>query len=256
MNFHTWTDANGEVLILKRISAERKTKNDFTWPIGIGSVVECPDWNTKQKCGGGLHGWPWGFGLGEGMDYDIIGDIWLVLGAKPKNVIGELEDGSKCKFKTGVIRFEGTFAAATNFIKQGFIDCVIAACSVSVYTETAASGKNSNLAASGKNSNLAASGEYSNLAASGKNSKLAASGENSNLAASGENSKLAASGENSVVAAINTNCIVSVGARGTFALAYWDDVDGWRFLTGKVGENGIEANKKYTVKDGKIIEVL
>ena len=97
LNFHAHTNDEGEVLILKRIPQSRETYGGFTWPIGVGSVVECPDWNADPVCGGGLHGWPWGWGLGEGSDYDIIGDVWLVLGAKPEDVVGELEGGASVR---------------------------------------------------------------------------------------------------------------------------------------------------------------
>jgi len=248
-NFHNFIDENGEVLILRRIPKSRVTDGSgkgksFTWPTGVGSVVECPDWNPEPKCGGGLHGWPCGFGLGEGCDYDIIDDIWLVIGAKPEDVVGELDGGAKCKFRRGTIRLEGSFGEAMAKVAPVFRACVDA---------RSASGPNSNLAASGPNSNLAASGLHSNLAASGECSNLAASGQYSKLAASGQYSNLAASGENCCCATANADCRVKVGPRGAFALPYWTEVDGWRFLTGKVGENGIEANVWYRVENGKIV---
>ena len=212
-NFHNFTDENGEVLILRRIPKSRVTDGSgkgksFTWPTGVGSVVECPDWNPEPKCGGGLHGWPCGFGLGEGCDYDIIDDIWLVIGAKPEDVVGELDGGAKCKFRRGTIRLEGSFGEAMAKVAPVFRACVDA---------------------------RSASGEYS---------KLTTSGQYSNLAASGENC---------CCATANADCRVKVGPRGAFALPYWTEVDGWRFLTGKVGENGIEANVWYRVENGKIV---
>ena len=45
------------------------------------------------------------------------------------------------------------------------------------------------------------------------------------------------------------------GERGAFALAFWTKEDGWRLVTGKVGEHGIKAHVPYTVdSDGKIVE--
>jgi hypothetical protein len=85
-------------------------------------------------------------------------------------------------------------------------------------------------------------------------SNLAASGALSNLAASGERSNLAASGERSCAAIAANNGRVRVGANGAFALAYYDNTDGWRFLTGKVGENGIKADTWYTIKGVAIVE--
>ena len=145
---HQWTNADGEVLILKRIPKSRETYGGFKWP-AQGATVICPDWNANPICGGGLHGWPWGFGLGEGMNYDILEDIWLVIGAKPENVVGELDNGLKCKLKTGIIRFEGAFKPAWD---------IVASEHTRIINNLAASGNTSNLAASGHNSNLDESG--------------------------------------------------------------------------------------------------
>jgi hypothetical protein len=217
---HQWANGNGEVLILKRIAKDRKANGGFLYPSGIGSVVTCPDWNPEPVCGGGIHGWPWGFGLGEGSEYDIIDDIWLVLAAKPENVIGELESGLKCKAKDPVIRFEGKFKDAIGIVagEQGAII-----------------------------KNLAA--------ASGERSKLAASGERSKLAASGYASNLAASGDDSVCAIAADSGRVKVGKRGAFAIAYWTESEGWKFRTGKVGEDGVKADTWYEVRKGKLLEV-
>ena len=151
MDFHKWTE-DGEVLILKRISRDRTTYNNFPWPEGVGAVVECPDWNSEACCGGGLHGWPWGFGLGEGSDYDIIGDIWLVLGAKPEDVVGELDGGAKCKCRRATIRLEGSFGDAMRKVQRGFDGCVTAMAKQAGDSSTAASsGDSCTSQADGKN---------------------------------------------------------------------------------------------------------
>ena len=285
LNFHKHVNADGEVLILKRIPQDRKTYGGFVWPSGVGTVIEAPDWNDRPECGGGLHGWPWGWGLGDGMDYDIIGDVWLVLGAKPEDVIGELSGGAKCKARRVAIRLEGSFGDAMKKVAGGFAATLEHAAeegSVDNYSTSAANGYNSTSAANGDNSKSAANGDnsksaangnystsaangynstsaangnYSKSAANGDNSKSAANGDNSKSAANGNYSKSAANGKNTLSAVLGNNGQVMVGERGAFALAYWSDVDGWRFLTGKAGENGIEANRWYEVKDGQIVEV-
>ena len=45
---------------------------------------------------------------------------------------------------------------------------------------------------------------------------------------------------------------VRVGERGAFAVAFYTELNGWRFLTGKAGENGIEADTWYVIRDGKL----
>ena len=206
---HQWTNKDGDVLILKRIKPNRKGYGEFIYPSGVGTVITAPDWNSEPKCGGGIHGWPWGFGLGEGVDYDILNDIWLVLSEKPENVVGELEKGWKCKARAPRIVFEGTFTQVWGLVcaEQSAIIKQMASgpgpnlAASGNDSNLAASGNDSKIAASGYGSNLAASGPGSNLAASGNGSKIAASGPGSNLAASGNDSNLAASGNDSNLAA-------------------------------------------------------
>jgi hypothetical protein len=241
---HKWTDENGNVLILRGVGDSRKSYNGFPWP-AVGEILTAPDWDDSPKCGGGLHGWPWGFGVGEGKNLHEI-TLWQVCSAKPENIVGNIESGCKCKFRTGTLLFEGEMSKAFALVASGFSAFVIAC---------AASGDGSTLAASGYHSKLAASGDHSKLAASGDGSTLAASGYGSTLAASGYGSTLAASGDDSVVVAASNNCIATVGAYGVFALR-WTDADGHpRITTGRVGVRGIKAGFSYRVNDhGKIVK--
>jgi hypothetical protein len=277
---HKWTDENGNVLILRGVGDSRKSYNGFPWP-AVGEILTAPDWDDSPKCGGGLHGWPWGFGVGEGKNLHEI-TLWQVCSAKPENIVGNIESGCKCKFRTGTLLFEGEMAKAFALVASGFSAFVIACAAsgdgstlaasgdgstlaasgdgstlaASGYGSTlAASGYGSTLAASGDHSKLAASGDHSKLAASGYDSTLAASGYGSTLAASGYGSTLAASGDDSVVVAASNNCIATVGAYGVFALR-WTDADGHpRITTGRVGVRGIKAGFSYRVNDhGKIVK--
>jgi hypothetical protein len=120
-------------------------------------------------------------------------------------------------------------------------------------SKLAASGDASKLAASGDASQLAASGDYSQLAASGYYSQLAASGDYSQLAASGYSSKLAASGKKSIAVSAAPDCTAKVGEDGCIALAWWDEANKrYRMAVGYVGEDGIEADVEYRVRDGKL----
>ena len=234
MKFHEHINSDGEVLILRRIPQDRTTDGNgkgkpFIWPSGVGAVVECPDWNPEPVCGDGLHGWPLGFGLGEGCDYDIIGDIWLVVGCKPEDVAGELEKGAKCKFRKGTIRLEGSFGAAMQFVQPAFDDCVAAMAKEDL------SGHSSTAASSGHSSTAASSGEYS---------KAASSGEYCSAEALGENTVSSISGTGSVRA----------GKRGAFSVAFYTEETGWDILVGKIGRDGIEADTWYVVRDGKLVK--
>ena len=211
---HQWTNKDGDVLILKRIKPNRKGYGEFIYPSGVGTVITAPDWNSEPKCGGGIHGWPWGFGLGEGVDYDILNDIWLVLSEKPENVVGELEKGWKCKARAPRIVFEGTFTQVWGLVcaEQS---AIIKQMASGPGSNLAASGNDSKIAASGYGSKIVASGDGSNLAASGYGSNLAASGNGSKLAASGPGSKLAASGYGSNLAASGTGSNLAASGPGS-----------------------------------------
>jgi hypothetical protein len=161
---HKWTDENGNVLILRGVGDNRKSYNGFAWP-AVGEIVTAPDWDITPVCGGGLHGWPWGFGVGEGKNLHEI-TLWQVCSVKPEDIVGNIESRCKCKFRTGTLLFEGEMSKAFALVASGFSAFVIAC----------ASGDGSTLAASGYGSTLAASGYASKLAASGYGSKLAASG--------------------------------------------------------------------------------
>jgi len=173
--FHEWTNGNGEVLILRRIPPSRRTYNEFQWPTGVRTRVECPDWNPKPICGGGLHGWPLGFGLGEGSAFSVVDDVWLVLGAKPEDVVGELDGGAKCKCREGIIRYEGDFSGAVSFVSNEFAKCVAAM-------------------AGGDGAKSSAAGDYARSSANGDDAKSSANGYRAKSSAAGHYAKSSAAG--------------------------------------------------------------
>jgi hypothetical protein len=94
------------------------------------------------------------------------------------------------------------------------------------------------------------------LAASGPSSQLAASGHSSKLAASGPSSKLECTGASGVVAAVGPGTSVR-GVAGThIALADYDhNGKPIGFVTGVVGENGLEPNTYYAARGGAFVKV-
>jgi hypothetical protein len=72
-----------------------------------------------MTCGGGIHGWPWAMGLGDGKECDWSA-LWQVYAVSPKDIMGGDGDlKSKVKFRTGILRFVGTWDAATAFVLAG-----------------------------------------------------------------------------------------------------------------------------------------
>ncbi len=112
---HQWTHDGVEILILKCVEKDGTSYGGFQWPLTVGATVEAPDWNPAPACGQGLHGWPWGFSMGDGKDPDWSG-AWIVFGALPSDVVDL--DG-KVKARCGTIRFVGGWADATAFVLSG-----------------------------------------------------------------------------------------------------------------------------------------
>ena len=245
---HRWTDGGDKVLVLKRINkSDRTTRNGFAYPVA-GEQVEAPDWenpeyHNKPICGGGLHGWPWGMGIGEGSDYDIIGDEWVVIAAIADNVVGQLENGWKCKLRAGVIVYSGPFAGAWAMINCGrhrLIDAMARDQSVT------------NIA-SGDYSKAASSGDYSTAASSGNHSTAASSGNYSKAASSGDYSTAAQDGSCGIAACIGSGGSAMAGDNGLIIVCWWDEsAKRYRACVGNVGEDGIKAGERYCVIDGKL----
>ena len=156
---HQFTDANGEVLIVKCTNADRVAYGGFVYPAEVGAVVGASDWNPEATCGSGLHGWAWGLGIGEGKEADYHG-VWYVLAVDPKDVVNL---SGKCKFPRGTVRYVGQWAGALSMTLAGRI----------AYTVQASSGSASNSGDRGSASNSGSSGSASNSGYSGSASTAA-----------------------------------------------------------------------------------
>ena len=227
---HLWTDGGSKVLLLKRIDKDGTTRDGkFPYP-QVGGIVTAPDFNSTPRCGNGIHWWPWGIGLGDGMDYDIIDDIWLVGAELPDKIIGELDGREKCKTQRAEIVYRGSFAGAWAMVNSGrhrLIEAMAKAASGN-YSSSAASGDSSNSASSGNSSRSASSGDYSSSAASGNYSSAMANGFYS-----------------------RARC----GPNGCFAILWWDGLaKRLRIAVGEAGIDGIKPDTWYEVKNGKLVE--
>ena len=244
---HKWTNKDGNVLILRGVGEDRTSHNGFKWP-AVGETVTAEDWNDKPECGGGLHGWPWSFGVGEGRDICDIAH-WQVCAAKPEDVVWNLENGCKCKFRTGTLVYEGDMTGVFALVRAGLEDFVREC------AKNEESGNSSTSAQSGDYSKSAQSGNYSKSAQSGYSSKSAQSGDYSKSAQSGDYSTSESVGANSVIVAAGTSCTAKVGEFGVFALRWTDDKGHPRIAVGRVGVNGIKADVAYTVNSkGRIVK--
>lgn len=75
---------------LRKINQDGK-HYDFKWPLEVGAVAKCPDWNPKPECGGGLHLLPEATG-----DYLLLdGHYWCVVEFDESQMVRI--DGDKAK---------------------------------------------------------------------------------------------------------------------------------------------------------------
>jgi hypothetical protein len=104
-----WTHTGNEVLLLKCVGADgvsyrgkdkRGEQVEFS-PLTVGATIEAPDWDPTDSCGGGIHGWAWGIGIGGGKAPDWQNSRWLVIGCLPSDIIHVAEDGHKDKAHRG-----------------------------------------------------------------------------------------------------------------------------------------------------------
>jgi hypothetical protein len=212
------------------------------------------------------------------MEYDVAGDVWLVIGADPADVVGNVNNGAKCKVRAAIVRFEGTFTDAMKFVAVGFRSCVEAWANTHVadgssgdsaqigssgdsakigssgyYAKIGSSGYYAQIGSSGYSAKIGSSGDYAQIGSSGDSAKIGSSGDYAKIGSSGDYAKITASGKDCIVTVAAVDCRVRMGERGAFAIPYWDEDTGWEFLTGKVGRDGILANTWYKVEDGKLV---
>jgi hypothetical protein len=107
---HQWTHDGDEVLVVRFCASDGSSSHGFVWPLTLGAAVIAPDWDETPKCGNGLHGWPWGFSIGDGCEPDWSA-TWLVIGVQPATVVSL---GGKVKFPVGVVRYVGDWAGAAS----------------------------------------------------------------------------------------------------------------------------------------------
>ena len=188
---HQWTYGGTEVLILRCGNKDGSSHSGFKWPLTVGSAVEAPDWRLDDKCGGGLHGWPWGLSIGTGKEQDYAG-TWIVFGADTKDVV-EVEGDGKVKARRGTIRFVGSWDQALSFILAGQMAWVFKRSSGAA-SSTGESGAASSTGSSGAASSTGYRGAASSTGYRGAASSTGESGAASSTGSSGAASSTGESG--------------------------------------------------------------
>ena len=154
---HQWTNGGDRVLLLRFVNQQHRSYGEFQWPSEPGSIVTAPDWNSKPVCGGGVHAWPWGIGIGAGKDAVFTDALWQVVSAEPKDIVWF--DSKKAKCREVRLEFVGSWWQALALVEKGRDAWV----RFTADGNAAASGVRGNAAASGVSGIAVTSGEFSTV---------------------------------------------------------------------------------------------
>ena len=251
---HQWTNGGETVLIVKVLNPDGTGYNGFVWP-KVGPVS--PDkWSREPDCNsGGLFGWPWGIGIGDGKEPNAVCP-WLVFEAKPQNVIGEIEDGQKCKAVPGEdgelpkVVFYGTQAGAMAFTQKGRQAWIV--------------GNSSSASSSGDSSSASSSGNSSSASSSGYRSSASSSGDSSSASSSGDRSSASSSGDRSVAVVTGEYSTIEIGSNAIGAVTSnrftWKAKSGAKLICqwttdGKKFHVKMMDASKLKLKDGAIVKI-
>jgi hypothetical protein len=227
---HQWTDGGEYVLLLKTVNQDGTSYDGFQWP--ESGPVGPAHWSRNATCeSGGLFGWPWGAGIGDGKDAHAS-DRWIVFRARPENVIDVCGKAKAVPGEDGALPeviYSGNMADAISVVNRGWMRWVF----------SRAEGQ------------AAASGESGQAAASGWSGQAAASGLSGQAAASGWRGQAAASGEGGVAV---SRYRALAGPEGAFIIS-WYNGEHHRHAVGIVGQDGIEPGVWYEVRDGVLVAV-
>ena len=193
---HQWTHGGTEVLIAKCVSQDGRSYGGFQWPLTVGATVEAPDWRDDGECGGGLHGWPWLFSVGDGKDPDYAG-TWIVFGAVAEDV---RDLGGKVKVRRGVVRCVGSYMQVVRYLHPGQL-AWIAHAAMGAATSTGDGG-------------AATSTGYMGAASS--------TGDWSAASSTGDRGAASSTGDGGAAVATGINSRAQAGPYGCVALAWWN----------------------------------
>ena len=233
---HQWTNGGTEVLLVKCVGKGGTSYGGFRWPLTVGATVEAPDWDPFDRCGGGLHGWPWGLspGVGKEPTWDTP---WLVLAAKPEDVVDITSNGcGKAKARKGTVVFVGDWQSASNYVLAGQIAWVVqasrgaasatgwsgAASATGESGAASATGASGAASATGARGAASATGESGAASATGASGAASATGERGAASATGTSGAASATGPVSSAAATGERGKAMAGEYGCIALAWWN----------------------------------
>ena len=241
-------------LILRTCSADLTSHNGFIWPT-IGPV-KCDDWDSKLKCGNGLHGLLWGVGNGSLLNWSPDAK-WLIVRVATSDIV-TIND--KVKFPHGEVVHCGARKSATDFliangapnpndIVGAFITVGDKMSATAGYYGTATAGDSGTATAGEKGT--ATAGEKGTATAGDYGTATAGYGGTATAGDYGT-----ATAGNGGTATAGYYGTATAGDSGTIMIKWWDTKKNRCYTAiGYVGEDGIEPNVAYRVKNGQLARV-
>ena len=224
--------AQETVYVLRTCDKDMKAYGGFVWP--RSGPVCAPDWEKTTRCGNGLHGLMWGSGDVSRLSF-AQDAVWMVV-AVDKATIVDL--GDKVKFPSGEVVFCGDRPSAVAEIVARGAD----SSRVVYYTATAGYGGTATAGYGG----TATAGECG-TATAGDGGTATAGDRGTATAGDGGTATAGYRG----TATAGDGGTATAGDGGTIAILWWDNKrEKYRRAVAEVGENGIEKNKPYFVKNG------
>jgi hypothetical protein len=231
-------------LILRTCNADMQSYNGFQWP--RSGPVTAPDWNPKEECGHGLHGFLRGEGDGDLADWRSEA-LWVVA-----EVETFVDLGGKVKFPTAEVIFVGSRLNATALVKARYPDAAVIGANVAVEQGRAAVVGSYGTATAGDRG-TATAGNYGTATAGYRGTATAgndgtATAGNDGTATAG-NGGTAAAGDWGTATAGECGT-ATAGNSGMLQIYYYDQKnDRRRLAVAYVGEDGIRPAVKYRLDD-------
>lgn len=226
---------------VRTVDAHRRAHKGFQWPSAPGSIVVAPDWDSEPRCGGGLHFNPYGMGDWALVSRDRAA-IWQLVKYDPAVCVafdgGEL--GGKLKAPWVVLARDcgvGDLAGLMAELAQRRTERLK---TLLQRPETPSEGVSST------------TGDYAHSSTTGCAAHSSTTGGRAHSSTTGDDA---------IAASLGFNARAKAGAGGAIVLSeflYDGSAGGWKLaavFASKVGENGIEPDVWYELKDGKPVAV-
>ena len=217
------------VYVLRTCDKNMKAYGGFVWP--KSGPVSAPDWKPTVECGNGLHGLLWGEGDVSHLSTNADA-VWMVVSVVADTVI---DISGKVKFPSGDVVFSGDRASAiAEIVARGADPTKV------VYNTVAAGDRGT------------ATAGYGGTATAGDGG-TARAGDGGTATAGDRGTATAGYGGTATAGDRGT---ATAGDGGTISIRWWDaNRERYRRAVAEVGENGIEKDKPYFVKNG-VLTVL